>query len=251
MCADCSPEKQLTRRNFLWTPPALLASSWLASIDSKASADRRDDPALARAGGYTGRNGRRAFDAICRDAWRARPPSGDYRHHQIERITIHHSGAFFRHNRDAPAKFRSMQADHQSEGWPDIAYHVLVDRHGNVYRARPTWAKGNTRTNYNPKGHLLVMCIGNFEVQDVPRRQLDSAIDVMAWGCEKFDVRPRKIGGHRDFASTACPGDNLYHFINNGSIQNRVKRRLEEVRMNRLCGREGRQRVRAIESGND
>ena len=144
-----------------------------------------------------------------------------------------------------------MQAGHQAEGWPDIAYHFLIDRHGNVYRARPAWAKGNTRTNYNPRGHLLVMCIGNFSEQDIPRRQLDGAIDVLAWACERYDVRPSTIHGHRDYASTACPGDDLYRLIDNGAIRRRVKRRVEEVRMNKLCGREGRRRVRAIEQGRD
>ena len=233
MCADCPQDEYLSRRRFLWTPPALLAASWFAAIDRRARA------------------GESSFDAICRDAWGARPPSGDYRRHHVRQLTIHHSGVRFRQNRDAPARFRSIQADHQSEGWPDIAYHLLVDRHGNVYRARPTWAKGNTRTNYNPRGHLLVMCIGNFDEQEIPRRQLDSTIDVLAWACEKFGVRPRTIGGHRDYASTACPGDDLYRHIDNGNIRRRVHRRLEQVRMHRLCGREGRRRVREIEAGTD
>ena len=233
MCADCYPPAELSRRRFIWTPPALLAASWLGAIEARAGGERR------------------SFDAICRDAWGARPASRSYTHHDIKRITIHHSGAVFRNNKEAPARFRSMQRDHQAEGWPDIAYHLLVDRHGNVYRARPAWAKGNTRTNYNPRGHLLVMCIGNFDRQRVPYSQVKSVIDVCAWACEKFGVRPRTIGGHRDYASTACPGGDLYRYLDDGIIRRRVRRRLEEVRMNHLCGREGRRRVRAIESGND
>lgn len=237
MCEDCLLSREVSRRDFLWVPPAALATSLVASSAARAAALAGDD--------------RKAIEGICRRAWGAEPPTHDYRKHRVERLTIHHSGAVLRRNRDAPARFRSMQQAHQAEGWPDIAYHVLVDRHGNVYRARPPWAKGNTRTNYNPRGHLLVMCIGNFEEQDVPRRQLQAAIDVLAWACEHFDVRPRKIGGHRDYASTACPGDALYRYIKNGVIQRKVRRRVGEVRMKRLCGKEGRRRVRAIEEGRD
>jgi hypothetical protein len=95
------------------------------------------------------------------------------------------------------------------------------------------------------------MCIGNFEVQDIPYAQLNAAMDVLAWACARFDVRPRMIGGHRDYASTACPGDNLYRYIANGTVRKRVRRRLEEVQMSELCGRAGRRRVRQIENGND
>ena len=234
MCEDCAAPG-ISRRKFLWTPPALLAASLASAV-----ADR----ALAVAG-------ERKVEGICREAWGARPPTRGYRRHRINHLTIHHSGSVFRQNREAPERFRAMQAGHQAQGWPDIAYHVLVDRHGNVYRARPTWAKGNTNTNYNPSGHLLVMCIGNFEVQDIPYAQLNAAMDVLAWACARFDVRPRQIGGHRDYASTACPGDNLYRYIANGTVRRRVRRRLEEVKMSELCGRAGRRRVRQIENGND
>ena len=237
MCEDCFPSREVSRRDFLWVPPAALAASLITSSRAPAALGGDDES--------------RAIEGICRRAWGAEPPTRDFRRHQIERLTIHHSGGVLRRNRDAPARFRAIQQDHQAEGWPDIAYHILVDRHGNVYRARPTWAKGNTRTNYNPRGHLLVMCIGNFDEQDVPPRQLDAAVDVLAWACEHFDVGPRRIKGHRDHAATACPGDDLYRYIKSGAIERKVRRRLGEVHMTRLCGREGRRRVRAIENGRD
>jgi N-acetylmuramoyl-L-alanine amidase len=232
MCWDCSPPERMSRRSLLLGGPVLLTPLLLGD--------------LAQAGGP------RNVDAICRKAWGARSPRGNFVRHNIHRLTVHHSGAVLRRNREAPSRFRSMQQGHFSEGWPDIAYHILVDRHGNVYRARPTWAKGNTRTNYNPRGHLLVMCIGNFNVQEVPRRQLRGLINVLTWACTRFDVRPRTIGGHREYAATACPGDNLQRLISNGKIRRRVRARLDRgVDLDRLCGRAGRRRVRAIERGDD
>jgi hypothetical protein len=193
----------------------------------------------------------RSVDVICRDAWGAQPATGPYLPHVVDRVTIHHSGVVLRDNRDAPTHLRAYQRDHQSLGWPDIAYHFLVDLHGNVYRGRPPWARGDTRTTYDPAGHLLIMCIGNFEVQGVPRAQLSAAIDLAAWGCARFDVAPRLISGHRDWAATTCPGDRLYRSLADGSFRRRVRRRLGSVRLDPLCGRAGARRVRRIEAGTD
>jgi N-acetylmuramoyl-L-alanine amidase len=231
MCEDCISPLEISRRRFIWVGSAGLA----ASLATRTSAQA----------------GQSTVDGICRAAWGARDATDNYSHHDIHRLTIHHSGTVFRDNRQAPARFRSMQQNHQAEGWPDIAYHFLIDRHGNIYRARPTWARGNTRTNYNPRGHLLVMCIGNFEKQNLPHPQLRAAIDVLAWACGRFGVAPNTIAGHRDYASTACPGADLYSLIDDGTIRHRVRRRLDEVRVNHLCGRAGRRRVRAIEQGED
>ena len=253
VCDDCFSSHEISRRKFLWTPPALLAASLVTAVEARSRGilDLNDVQPVSATQGYAGEQDRKTIEGICRDAWRAEPPTHSYRRHKIERLTVHHSGSIFWRNREAPARFRAMQRDHQAEGWPDIAYHILIDRHGNVYRARPPWAKGNTRTNYNPRGHLLVMCIGNFDEQDVRRGQLNALINVLAWACARFDVKPRRIGGHRDYASTACPGDRLYRYLRNGVIHQKVRRRVGEVRMKKLCGRAGRRRVRAIEAGRD
>jgi hypothetical protein len=190
---------------------------------------------------------------ICKEAWGARPADGRFRRHEIERITIHHSGVKLTDNRDAPARFRAYQRDHQAGGWPDIAYHVLIDRHGNVYKGRHAWAVGDTHTSYDPTGHYLVMCEGNMSEQDVSIRQMRGLIEVLTWAVRHFDVPPRRIKGHRDYAATACPGSNLYRRIENGTIKRRVAARLKEggVTMHRLCGDAGKRRVERIENGSD
>ena len=189
---------------------------------------------------------------ICERAWGARRHTGGFVRQKVHRITIHHSGVVLRENRRAPATLRAEQRFHQSQGWPDIAYHLIIDRHGNVYRGRPPWAKGNTFTDYDPRGHLLVMCLGNFEEQKPTKAMLAALVDVCAWGCKRFDVPPSRIHGHRDFASTACPGRHLYALIQDGSIGRRVKLRLAAgIKHERLCGRAGRRRVAAIEQGKD
>ena len=234
MCDDCVGPG-ISRRRLVSSSPAALAAS-LGAVAAVGS------PAYAA---------RRTVERICRAAWGAQPPSGDFTRHEIRRLTVHHSAVALTDNAKAPNHLRVYQEDHQQRGWPDIAYHLAVDRHGNVYQCRPIWAVGDTATSYDPTGHLLVLCIGDFDTQALPAAQLSATIDVLAWASARFGVPPRTISGHRDHAATSCPGDALYGYIADGTVRRRVARRVGDVRMVDLCGRAGRRRVRQIESGTD
>jgi hypothetical protein len=190
---------------------------------------------------------------ICRKAWGAVKPTGEFDRHRIKRMTVHHSAVLLTDNTEAPAHFRSHQRAHQGRGWPDIAYHVLVDRGGNVYEGRPLWAVPDTATNYDPTGHFTVMCEGNFQEQKPSRAQVEALVDVLAWASERFDVAPRTIAGHQDHADTACPGSKLQTLIDGGEIRRRVKERLAAggVELAELCGTQGKRRVADIEAGRD
>ncbi|HEX6208153.1 MAG TPA: peptidoglycan recognition family protein [Actinomycetota bacterium] len=190
-------------------------------------------------------------DVICRRAWRAAPPREGLRRHRIRRLTVHHSAVVLSDNRDAPGRFRGHQRAHFGNGWPDIAYHVLIDRGGNVYRGRSPRFRGDTATDYDPKGHLLVLCEGDFDRQPLSGRQVTALVDVLAWACRRFDVKPSTIRGHGDWASTACPGRRLRRKIRSGRIRARVRERLRRggVELQVLCGDAGRRRVRRIERG--
>jgi hypothetical protein len=195
----------------------------------------------------------RHVDLICRRAWGAEKPTGEFERHRIRRMTVHHSAVLLTDNTEAPAHFRSHQRSHQARGWPDIAYHVLIDRHGNVYEGRPMWAEPDTATDYDPRGHFTVMCEGNFQEQRPSSAQVGALVDVLAWASERFDVAARTIAGHSDHASTACPGARLQRLVDSGEIRRRVKERLASggVRLVELCGAEGRERVEEIEAGRD
>lgn len=239
----CEPQQDLSRRDFLERATLLAAAPtlpwWLDWII---------DEEWMRSSGSS-----RRIDVICKKAWGAEPVNGRFSRHTVRRLTVHHSGGILRRNRRAPDQLRAIQRYHQSRGFPDIAYHFIVDRHGNVYKGRPTWARPDTFTDYNPRGHLTVMCLGNFSEQKIPAPQVSAARDVLAWAIEEFDVPIRKIRGHRDYTATACPGDDLYRLIENRKLRRAVRRRLDRggTTLDRLCGREGRRRVRAIERGDD
>ncbi len=216
------------RRRFLAWLVALVAS---VAIPARAAAPQR------------------TVELICRRAWGARKATGDFQRHRIRRITVHHSAVALRDNRLAPSRLRSHQAAHQARGWPDIAYHLLIDRNGNVYAGRPRWAVGDTSTNYDPRGHLLVMCEGNFQEQRPSAAQVRALVDVLAWAVDRYGVGVRTIRGHLEHADTACPGRALQRRL--GEVRRRVRDRLASggVGLVELCGEEGAALVEAIEAG--
>src|SRR5579884_911410 len=89
---------------------------------------------------------------ICRDAWGARPARPGGRPHTITRMTLHHEAVVLGQNRNAPSHLRQDQRYHQDQlGWIDIAYHVGVDRNGNIYELRSTEIAGDTATGTSIK----------------------------------------------------------------------------------------------------
>src|SRR6185369_6120609 len=97
-----------------------------------------------------------------------------------------------------------------SHGWIDIAYHLGVDLKGNIYQLRDPEIEGDTATSYDPAGHLLILCEGNFDEEPITDELLAGVALASAWGVKRYSIPPENISGHRDFAATSCPGANLY-----------------------------------------
>jgi hypothetical protein len=189
---------------------------------------------------------------LCRDAWGAMPALPGGRRQGITRMTLHHTGAVLGDNRNAPGRLRQHQRLHQSErGWTDIAYHVSVDRNGNIYELRAATEVGDTATDYDPTGHFLVLCEGDFDQEFVSEAQLASTALVFAWAAQTFGITSSTLAGHRDLAATACPGDDLYHHLASGDLRRRIDDLLTQgaVNLQKVCGPEAVARVAAIEAG--
>lgn len=191
------------------------------------------------------------LEVICREAWGASPNQGQLVVHRIERLTVHHTAVEVGSASEAPRRMRSYQNFHQESGWPDVAYHYLIDTNGHVYEGRPVSARGDTFTEYDPTGHFLVCCDGHFDQQGLPAAQLGSLADVLAWAAVQFGVGPSTIAGHGDFAATTCPGSHVAGLITDRTLQSMVGQRIAAggVSLSLLCGRAGLDRVTEIEAG--
>lgn len=133
----------------------------------------------------------------------------------ITHITIHHQGEIWAAEADVPTYLVRLQNwSRKAKGWVDIPYHLVIAPNGQVYAARPWQIAGDTNTDYDPRGHLLVMLLGNFEVQHPSPEQWASAVRVIAGLQRAFGLAADRIGTHRDHtAQTVCPGAHLFERI--------------------------------------
>jgi hypothetical protein len=164
---------------------------------------------------------------------------------------VHHTASLLDDNSKAPARLRGHQAYHKSLGWPDLAYHVAVDANGNIYAGRPTTARGDTATNYDPTGHFLVVAEGDFNSHPIPTAQLEGVAVVLAWAATEFSADPSTIRGHRDLTSTSCPGDGFYSFIADGTLEAMVDGHIADggIDLRVVCDDSAFAVVAAIEAG--
>ncbi len=143
--------------------------------------------------------------------------------HRISHITLHHQGETFAPGKDVQAYLRNLQTWSRGvRGWVDSPYHYVIDLEGNMYAGRDITIPGDTNTAYNPSGHALIEVVGNYENIEPNAAQLEAIVRMMAWLAIKHDIAIDKIASHKDYASTACPGKNLYRYIENGFFKQRV-----------------------------
>jgi hypothetical protein len=166
---------------------------------------------------------------VPRSAWNANAPK-PYKGQKPVKITIHHEGTKFDSTKNAAQHIKNVQVwgMGKDRNWADIPYHFLIAPDGAIYEGRDVNTAGETATEYDPSGHLLITCLGNFEEQAVDARQLDALIRTIAYACRRYNIPYQTIASHRDHSQqTSCPGKNLYQYLQSGYIQEQVKALLE------------------------
>jgi hypothetical protein len=146
---------------------------------------------------------------ITRAEWGARPARGGIGTISPEGITVHYNGPAFGgfpwdHGRCGQL-VRATQAFHlDGRGWADIAYTACVCPHGFVFEGRGvrqrTAAQGTNAGN--ARSLALMFLIGEGEPAT------DEARAVAIWWANEVARVPLRWA-HRDWHSTACPGDPL------------------------------------------
>jgi hypothetical protein len=170
---------------------------------------------------------RSAIAVVTREAWGAAAPEvSEMVPHVVDKLTVHHTGNVG--GLTGAARIREMQEWHMmGQGWPDLAYHVVIGRDGTVYEGRDPAYRGDTGTSYDTTGHYLVVLEGNFEVERPTSAQWDSLVTVLAWAADHYEVSPDTISGHSDHAATLCPGRYLEHHIHSGELASAAKRAID------------------------
>ena len=158
---------------------------------------------------------------VPRSGWSAAEPK-PYKQHVPVRITVHHEGTTLEATADAARKIKAIQTWGMGPDrkWTDIPYHFLIAPNGIIYEGRNIFTVGETNTEYDPSGHLLIICLGNLDQQQVPKEQVDALIKLIAHCANKYKLPLETLATHRDHsAQTTCPGKNLYAYFQDGTIK--------------------------------
>jgi len=157
---------------------------------------------------------------MVRSEWGAKPPVRPWKEHQGSRITIHHAGVPTNRNRTFAQMLVALQmfsqrvdqlaGGREKPAWPDIPYHWYIGWQGGIADCRDPKIVGDTNTEYDPSGHLLVCLEGNFESEEPTAAQIRALDEMVTYLVAQYRVHPDLIQSHRDFATTSCPGANLY-----------------------------------------
>jgi hypothetical protein len=101
---------------------------------------------------------------ISRDARGALPPRSGFERHTIDRIAIHQTTAVL-DDRPAPERLR--------------AYHLLISECGQLHEGRSFALRGDSATDYDSTGHLLVALDGDFTRASPPGPQLEALVETL------------------------------------------------------------------------
>jgi hypothetical protein len=156
---------------------------------------------------------------LARADWRAKPAiAGLMKTQKITHITVHHGAEPSITKKPLATKLLGLQSFSQNPAkvgkkdkpaWGDIPYHFYINGRGEIGEAREVGYAGDTNTDYNPSGHLLIALEGNFQTIEPTPAQLAALTSLLTWASVRWNVTPDKIKGHNDYAHTECPGKNL------------------------------------------
>ncbi|MCO6497098.1 MAG: family 10 glycosylhydrolase [Chitinophagaceae bacterium] len=163
---------------------------------------------------------------IPRSGWNA-AEARPYKSQVPKQITVHHEGGrVLLKTDDAALRLKNVQkwCMGPDRNWVDVPYHFLIAPDGTVYEGRNPLTAGETATEYDPTGHLLISFLGNYERQEPDAALMEILARLIAKLCKQYNISPETIATHRDHSvMTTCPGKYLYPYFQDGSVKKRVK----------------------------
>lgn len=161
---------------------------------------------------------------VSREQWGAKAHLPGAKPHIIKQLTIHHTGVKSNPARSLEDKLRGLQAFSQREdklengktkpAWPDIPYHYYISIDGRIGEGREWFFAGDTNTEYDPSGHLLIVVEGEFGQEQPSKAELESLTALTTYCCWKFRLTSEQIASHKDYSKeTDCPGESLYALL--------------------------------------
>ncbi|XP_024120156.1 peptidoglycan recognition protein 5 [Oryzias melastigma] len=129
-----------------------------------------------------------------------------------QRVVIHHTALQnCRGLPDSKEHLVSIQSMHMNQrGFDDIGYNFLIGGDGTVFEGRG-WGVVGAHTKGHNQDSLGIAFMGNFNSDKLTEEALRSVKGLLLSGVSQNYIDPEFVlYGHRDLASTQCPGDNVY-----------------------------------------
>lgn len=126
----------------------------------------------------------------------------------LRSLVLHHTQT----PNEAPAmeqaRLRSIRRYHMVDrGWGDVAYHYFIGASGEIYEGRDSRYAGDSGTQYDLDGRLLVCLLGDFSKAMPTEKALASLLRLVAAKLHEHGLAPDTVVTHRMVAATDCPGD--------------------------------------------
>ncbi len=170
-------------------------------------------------------------------------PEWHARYYKLDRVMVHHtvSNATTSVSGSA-ANVRAIWHQHAiANDWGDIGYNYLVDQSGHIFQGR-YFDKNHVDENkveveaghtygFNDRS-IGIAALGNFQSVGPSRALIENIGKIAGFRMARRGLQPwgvytdetgraqRRLAGHRNYTSTACPGGNLYARL--GSIRDRA-----------------------------
>lgn len=152
------------------------------------------------------------------------PPSASADQLTTKGVKVHYEGTHVSNasHAECVAEVKAIRRAHlanTAEGYSDIAYNLLVCKHGYVFEGRGkrkrTGANGNQDLN---KAHYAICALLGNSGDTEPSTEM---LEGIRWGISYLRGygAGREIKGHRDGFATACPGDPLYRLVKSGGLE--------------------------------
>ena len=141
--------------------------------------------------------------------------SGPVRWSRVQNIVIHYT-ADKRAMSDTAQYLRNMQKSYVDRRGYSLGYSVAVDQSGVSWEIRGTDYIPAANVGYNDSTWVILALV---DWQDECNPQMVETIrGLVAWAREQTGEDTPVIG-HRDLASTRCPGTGIYNQIRNGTFE--------------------------------
>lgn len=117
---------------------------------------------------------------------------------KVDAIALHHMA-------HPTADVKTVEGWHINQGWTALGYNFWVAFDGTVYAGR--WFNQGAGIEKQNSHIISIGFQGDYHTKSVqmPDAQFNAGIDIINYVKSKVPAI-KKVGGHRDFMATACPG---------------------------------------------